>query len=307
MKNDIKVPELPSIYAVETFSKCNLACPMCPTGIAKSKINYASSAINIELVKKLIRDDSFQNTEFCELQFRGEPTLHKDLGLIADMIMSKVPLVGLSTHAGTLSSKSVMDALLSLQYVTFSIDGVGDVYEKIRIGNKFDKVVENLDKFFEAKDPLKLFPLVDIQVVEVPGIDFELQKQLVQELIENHGWKAQFRSMYDTLTWQFDSKSLENKEICYNPWNSVNIKSNGDVVACCLAFSDDADLTYGNLYEESLYKIWNGERVKRMRESHTNGNPPDFCKKCNFKSPYKFHEQLITDALTNEFTSNPTR
>ena len=269
---------------------------MCPTGVSKAQINYHDAAINLDLIKALIEQKAFTNTKFMELHFRGEPTLHRNLRDIIKLLRRDVEYLGLSTHAGTLKSESVRDSLLSLEYVTFSIDGVEDDYEKIRVGNNFVKVVEGLDLFFKEKEDSK-FPLVDIQTVEVPGTDFELQKQLVQELIENKGWKAQFRSMEDTLTWQRNLTPLRDKEICENPWNSVSIKANGDVVACCLAFEDSPDITYGNLYENTLMEIWHGERAEEFRRGHAQGKPNKFCRACSFKSPYKFHDDLITTAL----------
>ena len=288
--------KMPSIYNIEVFSKCNLACPMCPTGISKSQINYYKSAICITLITKLIEQKAFGNTSFMELHFRGEPTLHKQLALIITTLKPHVDYLGLSTHAGTLHSLTVRKALLKLEYITFSIDGVEDDYEKIRIGNNFIKVVDGLDIFFKEKGTSK-FPLVDIQTVEVPGTDFELQKQLVQELIENRGWNAQFRSMEDTLTWQRNLTPLANKEICENPWNSVSIKANGDVVACCLAFEDSPELTYGNLYENTLIDIWHGEKAQQFRAEHLTRKTNKFCSACSFRSPYKFHDDLIITAL----------
>ena len=287
---------LPSIYNIEIFSKCNLACPMCPTGISKGQITYNDAAINLDLITALIEQRVFTNTTFLELHFRGEPTLHKDLNLIITTLKAHIPYLGLSTHAGTLNNPKIREALLKLDYITFSIDGVEDDYEKIRVGNKFVKVVDGLDLFFKEKGENK-YPLVDIQTVEVPGTDFELQKQLVQELIENKGWEAQFRSMEDTLTWQRTLTPLEDKEICENPWHSVSIKANGDVVACCLAFEDDPKLTYGNLYENTLIEIWCGTKAQNFRIEHLTRSANKFCKACSFKSPYKFHDNLITTAL----------
>lgn len=47
---------------------------------------------------------------------------------------------------------------------------------------------------------------------------------------------------------------------CAFPWEKVLVDQNGNVAICCLS-----SYSIGNVYHEALDKIWNGERVQRLR------------------------------------------
>jgi radical SAM protein with 4Fe4S-binding SPASM domain len=51
-------------------------------------------------------------------------------------------------------------------------------------------------------------------------------------------------------------------ERCFVPWISADIVANGDVAPCHIFY----DLVLGNLYENSIAEIWNGERYKKFRD-----------------------------------------
>jgi len=51
-------------------------------------------------------------------------------------------------------------------------------------------------------------------------------------------------------------------EKCIIPWVSTEIVANGDVAPCHIFY----DLVLGNLHENSIVDIWNGEKYKRFRD-----------------------------------------
>jgi len=51
-------------------------------------------------------------------------------------------------------------------------------------------------------------------------------------------------------------------EKCIIPWVSTEIVANGDVAPCHIFY----DLVLGNLYENSITDIWNGEKYKKFRD-----------------------------------------
>jgi len=51
------------------------------------------------------------------------------------------------------------------------------------------------------------------------------------------------------------------KKICYNPWTHFEVNNpNGDVTMCC-----DVSTVLGNVNEQSIEEIWNGEKYQKMR------------------------------------------
>ena len=55
----------------------------------------------------------------------------------------------------------------------------------------------------------------------------------------------------------------ENRYPCEEPWKRVAVLWNGDVVPCCRDWN--GFYVYGNLHNNSLREIWEGEKVKELR------------------------------------------
>jgi radical SAM protein with 4Fe4S-binding SPASM domain len=56
---------------------------------------------------------------------------------------------------------------------------------------------------------------------------------------------------------------LPSDRSCHFPWDGAGVCPNGDVVAC----PDFPDYVVGNLYQQSLREIWNGEKLRRFRRT----------------------------------------
>lgn len=297
-------PRIPSIYQIEAFSRCNLQCPFCLTGIHKEPFYYTGSAMDIKLFEKIVERD-LGGSSYIELQMRGEPTLNKNLNEMVLMLREKV-FVGFSTHGGTLHVERNMEAALNCHFITVSIDaGTEEEYNKKRVGGNWTKLLHNIDELFSQRCG-NMYPIIDLQLIET-GENWQEELQKLNELVDAHGWLGQVRSLHNTCkSWEDPSVIVINNELCLNPWLSVSIKADGEVVACCMAFEDDSAMSYGNLNEASLEEIWNSERVKDFRYKHLanaaglNGlsKPlPKACQQCYSKSPALFHEKLVKDAL----------
>jgi len=305
-------PKIPSIYQIEAFSRCNLKCPFCLTGIHKEPLDYIENTMEMSLFEKIVERD-LQGSEFIELQMRGEPTLNKNLHSMVTMLREKV-LVGFSTHGNTLHIERNMLAALDSHLITISIDsGTEEIYNQKRIGGNWKQLLWNIDTLMERKGNRR-YPIVDLQLLEI-GENWEKDFENLKILANSHGWKANIRSLHNTcLTWENPKTLVINNELCMNPWLSVSIKCNGDVVACCMAFEDDPKMTYGNLNNSSLEEIWNGELVKEFRYKHLLNTAnlsglckelPEACKQCYSRSPALLHDKILKDALKwNQLNSN---
>ncbi len=80
-------------------------------------------------------------------------------------------------------------------------------------------------------------------------------------------------------------KEQNNKyNLCPYPWTSMVIESNGDMVACCRDLQHKTVL--GNLFNEDLVSIWNGQKYQNLRKALANRNPQAIkaCENCDL--PY---------------------
>ncbi len=65
------------------------------------------------------------------------------------------------------------------------------------------------------------------------------------------------------------------KKRCPFPWVSAEINARGEVASCHSLY----DLTYGNIYEQSLIEIWNNEKYNKFRK-HMRKNLLSICPAC---------------------------
>ena len=64
-------------------------------------------------------------------------------------------------------------------------------------------------------------------------------------------------------------------QACQMPWNGLMVESNGLAKVCCYTSP-----YIGNLNEQTLDEIWNGEPAKVLRRSFLEGRPPEGCRNC---------------------------
>ena len=83
------------------------------------------------------------------------------------------------------------------------------------------------------------------------------------------------QSTQDAYDAQRDLGNKAFKAGCYSPWVSLYLNTLGNISACCRSMH----VPLGNIAEQSLDEIWNGERIRTMRE---NLQRYDFSGGCEF-------------------------
>ena len=293
-------PRIPEVYQVEAHSACNLKCSFCPKFVPEKERD--KNALSVE-VAQLIAERDLGGSYFVEFQLSGEPTLHKQLDEVIAPFLGKV-MTGLSTH-GLLMYKH-LKILSQLDYLTISVDSVTD-YENVRVGGKFEDLMEQIDLFMSYKKSTKSKTKVDLQVIQLDNSiiknDWEMQSKLLEELIVERGWDAKVRTVQDCASQLYNRQEVKaaSKELCLNPWLSVTIHSDGDVVPCCFAFGKE--MVYGNVKDASLEEIWNESPVvKELRKQHLSGEYHSMCQDCIARSPTLLHQNIYNSVVKRSRT-----
>jgi radical SAM protein with 4Fe4S-binding SPASM domain len=280
--------DLPEVYQIELSSACNLNCTMCPRKLMPRENQV--SFIPIELIQKMIQKGDLDRSYFVEFQMSGEPLLHPHLDWIVNVLKTCKPdlLLGLSTNG--LKIPQHLETLRKLDYITISVDSLSD-YESIRVGGKGVELVSNIALLLNSLDLNKT--TVDLQLIELEGWEEELRT--VQEIFGKY--KVNIRTVPDCFLTMFDTPTEVpvKREICINPWLSVSIQSNGNVVPCCFCFGDDNIL--GNVHKNSLREIWQGDEVRRLRETFMTGAYRKICSKCYMRSPALLHWEIFMKSI----------
>lgn len=279
----------PSIYSVEIASYCNFKCEFCPRG------QYPDTFIDFDLAQTIANRD-LAGSKFIEFQLTGEPTLHKRFNDIVDLFVDKV-FLGTSTNGSSIVP--CLRGLLKLHYITISIDSVTN-YEQVRKGGKWDRLVTGLQALLNSKGD-NPYPKIDLQLIELDD-GTARERDLLADMIAKWGLedRCKIRTIPDCFATVMDrAPTVPRRELCLDPWLSVVVQADGDVVPCCFSFGKE--LVYGNLKDQSLEEIWQtSPELKRLRERHLDNELPHPCYSCYMRSPCLLHEELMWQAIKGD-------
>jgi organic radical activating enzyme len=161
-----RVPPLPVRLWIESTSRCNLRCGYCPNkDIEKADHGF----MDLDLFKSII-DQVADHAYDVNLFHRGEPTMHPRLPEMVAYARQKGLYTRIHTNITLLSEKkarALLDA--GLDYMSCSFDGyTKEMYEKNRVGAKFDWALDHLRRFLELKKAAGArHPFTVLQVMEI--------------------------------------------------------------------------------------------------------------------------------------------
>lgn len=302
---------LPLSIDIEPTNYCNLNCPHCQrTYWSKKNVN-----LDVNSFQRIL--DQFPHLSAVKLQGVGEPLLNNQL--ISMLKLGEKRGISMSFFSnGTVCNEKIAEQLLQLKdtQIIFSIDAAtAEVFEKIRVGGDFEKILSNIKNLIQLRGN-KNQPQVSIWTVitkenihEIPDI-VRLAKELrvdwitLQTFLSDWG-KEDVKGHTDPIRVSVKSDRfiivlkesqriarenqvdlriyygnfLSKKEKCYWPWTSAFIACNGDVVPCCV-LSDSDTIKMGNVFEKDFSEIWKSKKYQDFRDRIRTHNLPDFCKNC---------------------------
>lgn len=168
-----------------------------------------------------------------------------------------------------------------------SLDGASrETYTKYRVNGNFELVLKNVARLVEIRNKLKMrrpkiiwkFIIFDHNRSEMPVAMNDYHTKYSFDSVEfNFDYRDEKR--LDRLKNRSESL-LKKKKACYWAWNSMVIRSNGDVLPCCQILDP-----FGNALKQNIAEIWNNEKYKTLRSSFQTsraieGYKNDYCKNC---------------------------
>lgn len=272
---------------IETSSICNLRCPMCNYTIEHEKganDSISHGLMSWELFQKIIDEASEIGVSSVKLNWRGEPTMHKQLADMVKYAKEKGIIdVMLNTNAVNLNeqlSHRLIDA--GLDQIFFSVDSIiPEKYAQIRVGAQFEKVLNNIKTFVAYND-----------AVGHP-VFTRVQKVLLNDTKdENEAFKAFWSNIVDQIAFEdyipYGGRDLgqtvERDEITYYScpqlWQRMLITWDGEYRVCCI--SNNIPYIVGNLKNESIAELWHSPKVNELRQLHAKGEwyKCELCKQC---------------------------
>jgi radical SAM protein with 4Fe4S-binding SPASM domain len=259
-----------TIY-VEPTNLCNFRCTFCPHSFKdfSARAGY-HQLMTMELFIKVLKDIwHLGGVKSLKLYFDGEPLIHPEIGMMEKMATSSgvAERVELTTNCSLLTAARCQELIdAEVDYVQCSVYSVDTVKHGRIIGNH---------NFTPAhiRDNVKMLRWMrDSQQKTKPFV--------YAKLLGRDEWDA-FQKYYEGIadeiglddfhSWQSDLLPVQSlvKKACPYPFYTLNVRANGEVVPCCVAWG--RELIVGDVNHESLADIWRGEKLATIHRTHLAG------------------------------------
>lgn len=283
------VPKFPLHLDIGITSKCNLKCPMCTrTQLINQGIwTIPIKDLEFELFKKAI--DEGAPAGLCAVNFDnfGEPLINPNIFKMIKYAKDKGILdVFFHTNATLLNKERATNLIKSgLDKLIISFDSpYPKKYEKIRVGAKFDKVIENIKNFAKIKKDLgTIKPLTRINCINFPG-KTKKEKEDTIKLLSPIVDSVSFIDYVDPVKTKkgiFPSNYIS-QFVCPQIITRLTVWEDGMISPCCMDY--DRTLGLGNLKNNSLASAWTSKKLKDIRKKHIAGKFFEIpaCRRCDY-------------------------
>lgn len=299
----------PNVFNIETTNHCNMTCVMCPrTTLMSRKVEWIDSNAfetvldqiqphapeDLDTFWKFIQDkygitydQHGENAFYFYIVSRcvilhgyGEPLVDKKIVQRVQACTDRGIPTYFSCVPANISvgrAERVMKAGLSV--LKFSIDSLTDLQQKEIRGphNNFEKAYQTMLDVIEMRDR-KGYKTVIVPTMIALSEDDEAKEmhQRFLDLWKDHDVFAYVKSQDNR--WYFEGdEEMENRshyqeQYCEYPWTSATVMADGSVVPCTQDY--DCEMAFGNIHENTLEEIWNGENYQNFRHWHVTGNFP---------------------------------
>lgn len=265
-----EIDAFPPCVQIEPTSVCNYRCVFCYQTDPKLTERKAGhkGRMELEMFKRVV-DQIEGEVEAVTLASRGEPLLCKDIVKMLEYISNKFLGFKINTNAWYLDEEKI-HAVLSAEpnTVVFSADAADDeLYAKLRVNGRLDKVLENVQMFADIK--AKHYSK-SRTITRVSGVKFNDQQNFAE--IEGF-WKDYVDQVafvdYNPWVSVYDAEATGVSEACSDLWRRVFIWWDGRVNPCDVDYL--SSLAVGNIEDTTLSDLWTGEAYMNLRERHLKG------------------------------------
>ncbi len=302
---------------IPTGMTCNFKCIFCTDRSEKYRSSYTDLSFEqfLNFTKPLSKSFS------VGLYGWGEPLMNPEYSKMYDYVTTNFD--GIQIHLttnGSLLNDEWARRLVSYKWsvLVVSLNSANSSTHKLLTGsNKFDRIIDNIRNIIKLREAMGgsspyltlSFVSMSQNIEELPNFvdlatKLKADQVVIQDLMILRKEQEQYSLFYKQdlareMYFKAKEKAKNNSIIltvfspvsyflekdqkwpifCREPLESFKVSQNGDVFACCYS-----NTVMGNITNQSVPEIWNGE-IYRYYRTHVNShNLPEECKKCPKKS-----------------------
>lgn len=303
----------PKFIEVEVSTRCNLRCLMCEHTYWREK----NQMMSFRELKSIV--DQFPGLKWIGLTGIGESFLNPDFMKMVKYVKGKNLYFELYDTFFLIDekfSRGLIEAGVDRMIVSMDA-ATPQTYEKIRVGAKFERSLENIKNLRKLKKKMgayypeisfhyiiskenidEVLPFVSFvkklmgkentsilftsilhEFPEIKGLAVEIPDELVEK-VEKKAQKLGIK-----VAWNRNIPGEKDPIIKCNEWTMPFIFVDGTVVPCCAGNEANKrdyqrKTSMGNIFKESFRQIWNSAKYRRLRQMIHDGKTPPACKYC---------------------------
>lgn len=286
------VSDYPLLVDLELSTVCNLNCPMCYTISPMFKEHVVPTLMEKRLFIKVI-DEIAGRVPAIRMSLRGESTLHPDMVELARYAKEKgIKEVSFLTNGSRMTPEYFERLLLAgVDWITVSVDGLGKIYESIRKPLKFEDTLNKVKLMKQIKERYNVHrPVIKVQSIW-PAIRDNAEE--FYNTFAPYVDAVAFNPMSDDQQNDNDIEYVEDFS-CPQLYQRIIVAADGGVLVC--ANDEESEWVIGNVNENSIHELWNGEQMQRMRELHKEKDGyrrEHICSKCYL--PRRMQQEAVIE------------
>lgn len=268
------VLEKPLEIMLELTSWCNYKCKMCDKAFVpeKDKVN-----IPVESVRRLVTNINEMKVASLWVGAFSECLIHPQIGDILDVLKEADVLdFTIITNGSALNEKTtkkIIDA--GVKRLSVSLDAATkETYYDVRKGD-LDQVENHIDRFIALRGEA-IFPSLRVSMVMME--DNVNEREAFLEKWKGKADIIDFQVLMDASHIEHLADVTEYTPECVEPFRRLAIRYDGVVLPCCTSYGTYFPL--GNIRDTSLKEMWEGEKIRKLREEIKTKNFNKVCRNC---------------------------
>lgn len=282
--------ETPFVIQIEPTGFCNLRCNFCPSGDENSGIKR--DVMSMETFELFINQCMEFKDKIKALRIIGigEPLLNKNIVKFVELAkksqaFEKVEITTNATLLNNALSESLVDA--GLDTILVSLEGLNSESYKNASGVDIDvnELFNNIRYLYQNRKQCKVYiKTVDISIKDEKEKEnfFTKWGDICDEIQIEHvysNWPEFYCGDYEDSVRFDDEVYARTKRVCVQPFKLLCVAANGDVMPCSVDWKRKHLL--GNISENKMTEIWNGEKLKQLRIDLLKGQLSEYCRACS--------------------------
>jgi wyosine [tRNA(Phe)-imidazoG37] synthetase (radical SAM superfamily) len=280
---------------IEVNGGCNYTCQMCPQTDENGKTGARGKnwlkKLSLTQFEEIVSACAEKGLRVVNLEGSGEATLNNNLPEYIAIVKKYGAKPYIFSNGFKMRGDYMRECVdAGLAYFRFSCIGYDQIkYMEWMNRDAFHRVLQNASEMVEHCHDKDTQVASYHLILDNNNIDFEVS-QYRQNFIDVAGTQAEIWKQHN---WSgvYDPAYGREGEVktCGRPFSpDLVIRAGGlndqwgAVHPCCQVLGRDDEAVLGHMSENKIDEIWEGELYQQLRDDHTSGNYPDYCKGCDF-------------------------